>query len=119
MTMSLIKSYGLMPEMKLINPRQATRDELSAFHSQDYLDFCEQTTDNDDLEKLDINAEDKFGLEYDCPLVPDLMTMIQWIAGNLSIFGHDLNLFFTSKLCNICSLSVKIKERRRFVGVLA
>lgn len=81
MTLSLVESYGLMKDLITISPRKATREELETFHSRDYLEFCDKTTNNDDLEKLEIHSEQKYGVEYDCPLIPDLMNMIQWLAG--------------------------------------
>jgi len=91
MTMSLIKSYGLLNDATPIFARKATREELLTFHSQDYLEFCEKTTDNDDLEKLEIHSEHNFGIEYDCPLIPDIMNMIQWIAGGSLAAAETLN----------------------------
>ena len=81
MTLSLIKSYGLYPELHLVKAKKASREDLEKFHSKDYLDHCEKTGETDDLEKLDNNCSEKFGIEYDCPLIPDIMTMIQWVAG--------------------------------------
>ena len=75
MTLSLIKSYGLLNDVTPIPARKATREELQTFHSQDYLEFCDKTTNNDDLEKLEIHSEHNFGIEYDCPQNKH----IQWI----------------------------------------
>jgi len=97
MTMSLIKTYGLLNDITPIIARKATREELQTFHSQDYLEFCEKTTDNDDLEKLEILSEQNFGIEYDCPLIPDIMNMIQWIAGGSLAAAEALN----SKQCEV------------------
>ena len=97
MTLSLIKSYGLLNDITPIHARKATREELQTFHSQDYLDFCDKTTNNDDLEKLEIHAEQNFGIEYDCPLIPDIMDMIQWIAGGTLAAAEALN----AKQCQV------------------
>ena len=81
MTLSLIKSYGLFPELNLILAKKATREDLEAFHTKDYLNYCEESANTDDLEKLDIISNDnRFGIEYDCPLISDIMTMIQWVC---------------------------------------
>ena len=32
-----------------------------------------------------------FNLEYDCPLIPDIMTMIQWIAGGTIAAAESLS----------------------------
>jgi len=97
MTLSLIKSYGLLNDVTPIPARKATREELQTFHSQDYLEFCDKTTNNDDLEKLEIHSEHNFGIEYDCPLIPDIMNMIQWIAGGSLVAAEALN----SKQCEV------------------
>ena len=93
MTLSLIKSYGLYPELRLIEAQKASREELEKFHSTDYLDHCEKTRETDDLEKLDANSSDKFGMEYDCPLISDIMTMIQWVAGKETVTVQKANYF--------------------------
>lgn len=85
MTQSLIQSYGLCKKVTNIEAVKASRSDLESFHSSDYLDYCEKTTNNEDLEKLEIengaNGQDKYGLEYDCQLMPNLMELMQWIAG--------------------------------------
>jgi histone deacetylase 8 len=91
--MSLIRSYGLFDKIQVIKAFKATRQDLEAFHSKDYLDHCDKTMSNDDLEKLDLMTQDgeSFGLEYDCPLIPDISTMISWIAGGSLAAAQALN----------------------------
>ena len=109
MTLSLIKSYGLLNDVTTIPARKATREELQTFHSQDYLEFCDKTTNNDDLEKLEIHSEHNFGIEYDCPLIPDIMNMIQWIAGGSLVAAEALN----SKQCEVYnSILLLLKENK-------
>ena len=85
MTLSLIKSFDLLKEVKRIDARRATREELLQFHSSDYLDFCSKATACDDIEKLemesDANGDDVYGFAYDCPLVEDMDGLISWLAG--------------------------------------
>ena len=81
MTISLIRSYGLLDQLIQIKPKKASRENLEAFHSSAYLDYCEAAGKSDDLEKLEMVADNKFGIEYDCPIVPDIFNLIQWMAG--------------------------------------
>ena len=62
MAISLIKSYDLFSQLTLVQAKKATREELSAFHSNEYLDYCEKSSSTDDLEKLEIHTNDRFGI---------------------------------------------------------
>ena len=62
MAISLIKSYDLFSQLILIHAKKATREELSAFHSNEYLDYCEKSGATEDLEKLEIHTNDRFGI---------------------------------------------------------
>ena len=90
--MQLLHSYGLLGKMERIIPEKASRDELMSFHSQDYLDFCEQISETKDQEKLSTyidnklksnwsSLENEFGVQYDCPILPNMSDLIKWIAG--------------------------------------
>ena len=93
MTLSLIQSYHLLPQLHKIHAKKASREDLEAFHSKDFLDYCEKSRQTEDLEKLDIISAncDRFGIEYDCPLIPDIMTLIQWVAGGTLAAAEALN----------------------------
>ncbi len=43
LTMCLIKSFGLLNKAKIIDAKQATREDLETFHSKEYLDHCDKT----------------------------------------------------------------------------
>ena len=62
MAISLIKSYDLFSQLTLVQAKKATREELSTFHSNEYLDYCEKSSTTDDLEKLEIHTNDRFGI---------------------------------------------------------
>ena len=62
MAISLIQSYDLLSQLILIQAKKATRDELQAFHSNEYLDYCEKSGATEDLEKLEIHTNDRFGI---------------------------------------------------------
>ena len=39
LTNHLVIGYGLHKKMDIYQPRSATKDELEAFHDEDYVDF--------------------------------------------------------------------------------
>ena len=99
--MSLLEGYDLLSKMKSIIPRKATSDELASFHSKDYLEFCDQisltndhekfaTTLDDGLKSVSSSIESEFGVTYDCPIVPNMSALIEWLAGGslCKIFRH-------------------------------
>lgn len=55
MVHSLIESYGLLCHMKLVKPRPATSDEMSAFHSVDYLNHLKNAGDESTNESGNVN----------------------------------------------------------------
>ena len=90
--MELLKGYGLLDKMETISPRMASFEELSSFHSKDYLDFCDKLSKSTDIEKFTFtldetlksalsSIEDEYGVEYDCPIVPNMSALISWLAG--------------------------------------
>jgi len=72
MVQSLINSYGLTGKLKLVPLVTATTEDLKVFHSHDYVQFL---TDPNDTE------EDQYGLGYDCPTHPDLLSWVLTVAG--------------------------------------
>ncbi|CAN7938674.1 unnamed protein product [Ixodes hexagonus] len=78
----LIKCYGLLKSVRIIRPQQATRSDLLAFHSEDYVDFletCEPAKDLETTEILDKALE--HNLVDDCPLTDRIFTLVKRIAG--------------------------------------
>ena len=74
MTMSLIKSYGLVDHLKVLGCRKATREEMESFHSSDYLDFCQIGSEQR-------SEEDEFRMSYDCVVLPKTFSLMEWVAG--------------------------------------
>jgi len=83
MTMCLIQSYGLTKHLKTIRCGPASRTQLESFHSKEYLDYCQEASGAQDQEKFEMEASDGDAdrLCYDCPLVPEVMIMMEWLAG--------------------------------------
>lgn len=87
----LIKAYNLLDLVNIVNPRQATEEELKCFHSEEYIDYLKKIEDVSDLEKEDLwKLSEQFGLDYDCPLVDKHYTMITWQAGGTLAATHAL-----------------------------
>ena len=61
MVSSLITSSGLTSSLTLTPPRPATEDELTSFHSRDYVEFVQQLSQSKDQEKLEEEGE-QYGL---------------------------------------------------------
>jgi len=107
--MSLIHSYGLLSSLKVLPARPATEEELESFHSHDYLAHCRKASSNlsdpatlsagDDSYEIDDDDDDEdtttFGLAYDCPPLPDMTSLLAWIAGGSLAAAEAL----TSGLC--------------------
>jgi len=72
MVQSLINSYGLTKMMKVVPLVKATVEDLHVFHSHDYVEFLIDPKESD---------EDQYGLGYDCPTHPDLLSWVLSMAG--------------------------------------
>ena len=84
----LIKSYQLLSRLKILASKPATIDDLKGFHSGGYIDYirslddtANRSTDEDGLLDTTVVGEE-FGLGYDCPSIPKLLTFMQEIAGS-------------------------------------
>lgn len=81
MVHSLIESYGLLKLMTLIPAESASIDQLRAFHSLEYvqaLEECGRECDSD--EEVDSELEE-FGLGFDCPPLPGMLSLACELAG--------------------------------------
>lgn len=47
LTNHLVIGYGLHKKMDMYQPRSATREELEAFHDEDYVDFLSRCAEMD------------------------------------------------------------------------
>uniref|UniRef100_H2YUW5 Histone deacetylase 8 n=1 Tax=Ciona savignyi TaxID=51511 RepID=H2YUW5_CIOSA len=74
MVHSLIESCGLLKHLSLVASVKASFEELSLFHSQDYLNYLKEENECDDL-------NESFGFAYDCPLKPGIYEYCQEVAG--------------------------------------
>ncbi|KAJ9576402.1 hypothetical protein L9F63_006758 [Diploptera punctata] len=77
---NLIKSYGLLSDMQIKPPVPATEDDLTSFHSRDYIHFLQKMDECNDWEKFE-EEQLEFGLSYDCPMIEGIYNFAQIIAG--------------------------------------
>ena len=61
MTHSLIEAYELLPHMTLVKANPASMQDITRFHSGDYVSFLQKLSESEDKEKLQEEAEE-YGL---------------------------------------------------------
>lgn len=44
MTHNLVTNYGLNRHMDVLRPRRATREQMTAFHTDEYVDFLSRVS---------------------------------------------------------------------------
>ena len=71
LTDHLVSSYGLHKIMDLYETREATREEMSQFHSQDYIEFLSKVTP-ENLSKMPRGTLEKFNIGDDCPIFQNI-----------------------------------------------
>eukprot|EP00889_Picochlorum_renovo_P002036 jgi/Picre1/29066/NNA_004460.t1 len=79
MTHSLVVGYGLHEGMDVYKPRRAQKDELTAFHSEDYVDTL-RSTDPETFQNS-IQSYSKYALDEDCPIFPGLFDFCRQYSG--------------------------------------
>ncbi|KAI9152552.1 histone deacetylase [Blastocladiella emersonii ATCC 22665] len=70
MTHSLIMNYGLYKHMSIYRPKPATKEEITRFHTDEYIDFLYRVTPDN----MDTYAKQaaKFNVGDDCPVFDGL-----------------------------------------------
>ncbi|QLL32734.1 hypothetical protein HG536_0D02560 [Torulaspora globosa] len=80
LTDHLVSSYGLHQIMDLYETRAATKNEMTEFHTADYINFlCKVTPEN--LSKMPRGTLEKFNIGDDCPIFQNLFTYSSLYAG--------------------------------------
>lgn len=89
MTHSLVVNYGLHDKMDIKRPFHASYDNLTNFHSQDYINFLSSVT-GDNMHEL---ASDlvKFSVGEDCPAFPGLFDFCKISAGGSLLAAQKIN----------------------------
>ncbi|CAJ0897601.1 4279_t:CDS:2 [Entrophospora sp. SA101] len=79
MTHDLVMKYGLCKKMEIFRPRPSTFDELTQFHTDDYINFLEKITpDNKDYFFKECT---KFNVGEDCPVFMGLLDYCKIATG--------------------------------------
>lgn len=80
LTDHLVSSYGLHKVMDLYETRNATREEMLEFHSEDYINFLNKVSP-DNLSKMPRGTLEKFNIGDDCPIFQNLYKYSTLYAG--------------------------------------
>lgn len=102
----LIKAYGLLDFVKVIEPKLATAEQLSQFHSSSYVDYIlslrneseeddasnHSSTDESSEDESDCDEEtnEEFGIGYDCPPLKNLFQYVSHMAGSTLTAANTL-----------------------------
>ncbi|CAJ0952256.1 unnamed protein product, partial [Mesorhabditis belari] len=89
MTHHLVMNYGLYRELEVYRPFPASFDEMTKFHSEDYINFL-KTASPDNL-KLYNKQMLKFNVGEDCPLFDGLYEFCQLSSGGSLAAAVKLN----------------------------
>jgi len=84
LTHHLMVNYGLYKHVNVFRPKPATWKDLNAFHSDDYIDFLKNIT-QDNMQEAGSQLE-RFNLGADCPVFDGLFEYCQTYTGG-SISG--------------------------------
>jgi len=91
---SLISAYGLLKKIRIINPKSANKNDLTVFHSTDYIDFLLNAENQDFKEKLGKEKYEKklkeYNLEDDCPIFKGITKYCMLVAGTTLTAVHEL-----------------------------
>lgn len=67
LTDHLVLGYKLHERMDLYRPRRATKEEMMAFHAEEYMDFLQRVTP-DNVKEFTNKVLTKFNIGDDCPI---------------------------------------------------
>uniref|UniRef100_A0A6P7G3M8 Histone deacetylase n=1 Tax=Diabrotica virgifera virgifera TaxID=50390 RepID=A0A6P7G3M8_DIAVI len=101
MTHNLLLNYGLYRKMEIYRPHKATAEEMTQFHSDDYIRFLrsirpDNTSEhNEQMKKFNIG---RFNVGEDCPAFDGLYEFCQISAGGSVAAAIKLNIQ-ASEIC--------------------
>ena len=84
LTHQLVVNYGLYKHLNVFRPKLATRADMTAFHSDEYIRFLQEITQDNMQEAL--SHLERFNLGADCPVFDGLYEYCQTYTGG-SISG--------------------------------
>ncbi|KPV75716.1 uncharacterized protein RHOBADRAFT_52750 [Rhodotorula graminis WP1] len=79
LTNHLVLGYGLHKRMDVFQPRSATKEELEAFHDEDYVDFLARVTPDNVRHFTSVLS--RFNIGDDCPIFSDMYSYCRQYAG--------------------------------------
>lgn len=89
MTHSLVTSYELYKQMEILRPNRATKQQMTAFHSDDYIDFLSRI--NPENAELFGPHQNRFFAGDDCPVFDGLFEFCELSAGGSIDGANKLN----------------------------
>ena len=89
MTHNLLLNYGLYRKMEIYRPHKATQDEMTKFHSNDYIHFL-RSISLSNMSKYNTLMQ-QFNINEDCPVFDGLYEFCQLSAGGSVASAVKLN----------------------------
>merc|ERR1719242_2118756 len=89
MTHNLLLNYGLYRKMEVYRPHKATQDEMTKFHSDDYIRFL-RSIRPDNMGEYSKLLE-KFNIDVDCPVFDGVYRFCQLSCGGSVASAVKLN----------------------------
>nr|CDI52252.1 histone deacetylase [Melanopsichium pennsylvanicum 4] len=89
MTHNLVTNYGLHKKMDILRPKRATRDQMTRFHTDEYVDFLHRVTPETVHELT--NQGTRYLIGEDCPAFDGLYEFCSISAGGSIAAATRLN----------------------------
>ena len=89
MAHNLILSYNLFPKLKIFRPKKASAEELTRFHTPEYIQFLQMATP--DNTQNQVGLSEKYNVGYDSPVFEGLFEFCQSSAGGSISAARHLN----------------------------
>eukprot|EP01116_Phalansterium_solitarium_P024049 TRINITY_DN868_c0_g7_i1.p1 TRINITY_DN868_c0_g7~~TRINITY_DN868_c0_g7_i1.p1 ORF type:complete len:432 (+),score=153.89 TRINITY_DN868_c0_g7_i1:107-1402(+) len=90
LTHNLILHYGLYKKMQVYRPRAATVEDLTSFHSDDYINFLSRVSPETVFKWNDAFLQ-RFNIGEDCPIFDGLFEFCKLYSGGSVEAAHKLN----------------------------
>jgi len=79
MAHDLLQSYGMLEQMEVYRPEMATEEDMTKFHTDDYVEFLRLVTPDNQHEHL--RQLKRFNVGEDCPVFDGLYQFCQMYTG--------------------------------------
>ncbi|OHT11437.1 putative histone deacetylase 1-A [Tritrichomonas foetus] len=89
MAHNLVLAYELFPKMRVIRPKRAKFEDMTRFHTDEYIKFLLTATPTNSAQEEDIT--NKFNINDDSPVFPGLYEFCQISAGGSICAAQQLN----------------------------